>query len=186
WLRSSAGNRTQPRQVAPATFDPRSERWRRFAPLVVDQLLKESSDHVKRWISALRPVRPMLIEPLSDVSHDPARGQVATDVLIQLAKDDPETLVRLILDAEPRSSAPLIEALKPYGPRARHALAAVMAESVLPRWDDPPPSIRFGATRIPPSRRRSKKQAGCWASDLRSARRSPMNRGGCHALSRAV
>jgi len=93
---------------------------------------------VKRWISALRPVRPMLIEPLSDVSHDPARGQVATDVLIQLAKDDPETLVRLILDAEPRSSAPLIEALKPYGPRARHALAAVMAESVLPRWDDPP------------------------------------------------
>src|SRR5262249_33407004 len=78
------------------------------------------------------------MKPLNDAFHDDDRRQVATELLIEFARDDPDTLVRLNLDAEPRSYGPLIEALKPHGLRAQKALGAVLAESMLPKWDDPP------------------------------------------------
>ena len=89
-----------------ATFTPQDSRWEQVAENVANQLAKQNSLVVSRWIEALRPVKGPLLAPLEAIYLDGKREAteraLATDVLADYAAGDPVTLTRLARGATER------------------------------------------------------------------------------------
>jgi formylglycine-generating enzyme required for sulfatase activity len=101
-----------------ARFDPESPRWDKTAADVAGALVTENPIYLGVWMTSLAPVRAKLLKPLGKIfsSRDnSAERSVATSVLLEYAKDQPETLVDLIGSADDQQYAklfPLVQGLR--------------------------------------------------------------------------
>jgi formylglycine-generating enzyme required for sulfatase activity len=125
--------------IALAAFDAHSELWPEHASLAVEQMLAANPLHLGSWVQALRPVRPALLPPLSDVyrkATSPERREFAATVLADYAADRPGMLTDLLLDADPKQYAILFPALQKY----RKEAVALMQREVRGEgyWSDQP------------------------------------------------
>jgi len=108
-----------------AAYDPQSTNWEQCSPLIVSQLVKENLAFIRFWADALRPVKNILINPLSKTFNNRASDKssenlLAANLLADYASDLPEILVSLILDADEKQFAVLFQVLK------EHSVACIM------------------------------------------------------------
>jgi hypothetical protein len=126
--------------VALADFDHDSPRWTKAAPGVLDELLTANPLHLGTWIKALGPVGKKLIGPLEEVFRGQRLAehkQVAAIVLADYARDQPELLADLLLEADPRQYAVLRPVLHKHQDQAARRMRQELAR--LPDyWKDAP------------------------------------------------
>jgi formylglycine-generating enzyme required for sulfatase activity/tRNA A-37 threonylcarbamoyl transferase component Bud32 len=126
--------------VALAALDPRSPRWARAGPGVVEELLSANPLYLGAWVAALRPVRGALLAPLAEVLRGRRLGdyrQVAATVLADYAADRPDVLAELLLDADAKQHALLRRGLDAYREQAAARMHRELA-GVPDYWKDPP------------------------------------------------
>src|SRR5262249_52502978 len=101
--------------AALAAFDPESPGWKKAAAQALEPWLSDNPLYLGAWTEAFRPVRGSLMTPLTAVFHARhgrlAERPAAANILVDYAKDQPETLAELIVEADDRSFAPLMQAL---------------------------------------------------------------------------
>jgi hypothetical protein len=94
--------------TALAVFDVASPRWRTAGGVVVGELLTANPLYLGAWVKALRPARSALLEPLREVFTGKKLAEhrmVAATVLLDYAADNPDLVVELLMDAEPKQYA---------------------------------------------------------------------------------
>jgi serine/threonine protein kinase/formylglycine-generating enzyme required for sulfatase activity len=135
--------------VALAALDPKGQHggegaWRQAAPLVAAQLLenlKDSPASYQPLVAALRPIRPVLLEPLARAANqrDERVSPLAVSVLLDYAPDDPGTLVELAVGGDDSRFAKLFPLLEKQGDAVAPLLEAEFARKpATPPWNDLP------------------------------------------------
>ncbi len=124
-----------------AVFDPQSKNWEPSCQLIVSQLVKENLAFIKIWADALRPVKNVLINPLSKIFNNRAsdkasENSLATNLLGDFASDLPEILVSLILDADEKQFALLFPVLTEHSASCLLLLSAEINKNFSPVVDD--------------------------------------------------
>jgi formylglycine-generating enzyme required for sulfatase activity len=96
-----------PAASALADYDTTSPRWEPLGSKVAQALVNVNAVDLKPWLTALRPVRDKLNAPLAAIFRDKklseADRQQVTDILTDYAKDDPDLVADLLMDADPRA-----------------------------------------------------------------------------------
>jgi formylglycine-generating enzyme required for sulfatase activity/tetratricopeptide (TPR) repeat protein len=134
--------------VGLAAFDPDSPRWTKAASGLLDELLTANPLHLGPWIKAFQPVRKVLIGPLGEVFRGQRLAehkQVAAIVLADYAKDQPNLLADLLLDADPRQYASLWPVVKKHQEQATRRMRQELARlpdywkdsALKPAWKEP-------------------------------------------------
>ena len=84
----------------------------------------------------MRPARSLLIPPLEQVFHGTSRSDTASylaaSVLAKFAADDPDTLTKLLLEANDRQCPPHLAALSGYQARIAPQLTLLVKSSPPP------------------------------------------------------
>ncbi|HUY33204.1 MAG TPA: SUMF1/EgtB/PvdO family nonheme iron enzyme [Pirellulales bacterium] len=125
-----------------AKYDPANARWTEVAPEVANQLVSVNPVFVGQWQEALRPVAEKLLRPLARIFINPEQGELprtlATSLLADYAKGDPDTLTNLLIDADSKAFGTVFPVLQPHGAAAVEKLQAVLDRKVAPTWNDQP------------------------------------------------
>ncbi|HEV3024191.1 MAG TPA: hypothetical protein VGX76_17060, partial [Pirellulales bacterium] len=125
-----------------AEYDPLNAQWAEVAQEVAGQLVTVKALFLGQWQQALRPVADRLAPHLAEIFTDPEQGELprslAKSLLVDFSKDDPRTLTRLIVDADPTAFGELFPVLQSHQSRAIEELVAVLDRTVEPTWNDPP------------------------------------------------
>src|SRR5262249_7987512 len=131
--------------LASTGSDPVDHRWDRVAPFLTDQLLTAAIENPGDYaplIETLRPVRKRLLAPLSRVFADPGRSQnernLATSLLLDYARDVPDLLADVLMDADPRAYVRLFPAAERQAARALPIFQAELVKKADPAWNDRP------------------------------------------------
>ena len=113
-----------------ATFDTEGTGWTKAAEEAVEPWLSDNPLYLADWTDALRPVRDKLLTPLTRVFLEgPAeRRPAVASILADYAKDRPQTLVELIVEADDRTFRTLLPVLA----RHRDRLTAAATRGDLP------------------------------------------------------
>jgi formylglycine-generating enzyme required for sulfatase activity/tRNA A-37 threonylcarbamoyl transferase component Bud32 len=103
--------------AALAGFDPAGTPWKKAAGLVLEPWL--SADHLDldAWTEALRPARASLLGPLTEVFTGKRLREfrhAAAGILTDYARDRPEILAQLIVEADDHQFATLLPVLQPH------------------------------------------------------------------------
>ena len=109
--------------AALATYAPASQRWTKFSGPVGDDLVAVNPVFLGLWSDSLRPVKAKLLERLSAIfrDHQPERATertLATNLLADYAKEEPQILADLLMDADEKQFAVLYPKFKDHGDRA--------------------------------------------------------------------
>jgi eukaryotic-like serine/threonine-protein kinase len=88
-----------------AMYDPKNARWSKLSGPVADDLVSVNPVFLGLWSESLRPVKAKLLEPLSAIFRDSraertAERTLATSLIADYAKDDPQILADLLMDAD--------------------------------------------------------------------------------------
>ncbi|HUY34672.1 MAG TPA: SUMF1/EgtB/PvdO family nonheme iron enzyme [Pirellulales bacterium] len=125
-----------------AKYDPANAQWPEVAPEVANQLVSVNPVFVGQWQEALRPVAEKLLPSLAKIFNDPEQGELprtlATSLLADYAKGDPDTLTKLIIDADSKAFGTVFPVLQSHGAAAVEKLQAVLDRKVEPTWNDLP------------------------------------------------
>jgi hypothetical protein len=105
-----------------ASFDPKSDKWVKYSPGIVNDLVLENPFFLGQWGESFRPVKNSFLEPLSAIfrDHSPERSDermFATNLLTDYAADRPGVLADLLMDADAKLFAriyPLVEKNKDH------------------------------------------------------------------------
>jgi formylglycine-generating enzyme required for sulfatase activity len=112
--------------AALAKYNPDSPGWDKVKEQLANDLVNVPAVYLADWKDALGPVRAKLLAPLGVVFRDGKRREtersLATELLIEYAKDQPRVLADLLLDADVRQFAVLSPKLDTY---AEEALAVI-------------------------------------------------------------
>jgi serine/threonine protein kinase/formylglycine-generating enzyme required for sulfatase activity len=100
-----------------ASFDPQSDKWVKYSPGIVNDLVLENSKFLGQWGESFRPVKNSLLEPLYAIfrnrsSERSDERMLATNLLTDYAADRPRVLADLLMDADAKQFAriyPLVE-----------------------------------------------------------------------------
>jgi formylglycine-generating enzyme required for sulfatase activity len=144
-LRGSEANANQRLRAACclAAYDPNNPSWKRVRGDVADILVKENPLRLSHWTRALRPVRATLVSPLGSIFRDARRPEsehsVAANLLADYAAERPEDLADLVLDADQRYYALLLDKLKAHPQPAVRRMHEVLDQWPMPVWKEPPP-----------------------------------------------
>jgi eukaryotic-like serine/threonine-protein kinase len=99
-------------------------RWRRVSHIIAVELLaavQNNPSHYDTLLEQLRPVRDMLLPPLTDVFRSKDRSDsersFATNILAHYAADQPQVLTDLLLDADEKQFAVIYPKFKEQGER---------------------------------------------------------------------
>jgi formylglycine-generating enzyme required for sulfatase activity/tetratricopeptide (TPR) repeat protein len=130
---------------ASAGSDPIDPRWDKVAPFLTDHFLTAAIENPGDYaplLETLRPIRKGLLAPLSRVFTDPGRSQsehnLATSLLLDYARDVPDLLADLLMDADPRAYARLFPAAEQQAARALPIFQAELLKTADPDWNDRP------------------------------------------------
>ncbi len=131
--------------TALAAFDPSNTEWdeSNFAAFISEQLVAVSPSNISQYQELLRPVSAKLVPSLALIFKDPARGEIAralsTALLADYAAQDPETLVELVIAADPSSDKVLFPILqKNHLEVAIKRFESILDRSLKPNWHDAP------------------------------------------------
>ena len=98
-----------PSASALASYDPDDARWEAAGGKVAQALVSVNSVFLGPWIEALRPVRGKLTDPLATIFRDKNRPESEhawrPDILADYARDDPDLIANLLMDADPKAYA---------------------------------------------------------------------------------
>jgi formylglycine-generating enzyme required for sulfatase activity len=130
--------RTPPEQrfralVALAAFDVDNGRWEQQGAAVLEQLLRANPLHLPAWVEGLRPVRRVLLGPLTEAfrGRAPAAHQeVVASLLADYAADQPGLLADLALDADARQYALLLSRLRAEAEALRPLLQTQLTKAM--------------------------------------------------------
>jgi serine/threonine protein kinase/formylglycine-generating enzyme required for sulfatase activity len=123
--------------AALAKYDPESEKWAKVAAVVVEDLVRENLVFLGLWSEAFRPVSQRLLGPLSAIfgDHSPdrvAECALATSLLADYARDRPDTLLELIVEADDRQFTSLLPVLRRHPDDALALLCRELARQAEP------------------------------------------------------
>jgi serine/threonine protein kinase/formylglycine-generating enzyme required for sulfatase activity len=100
-----------------ASYDPTSEEWRADADRVAQALVAENPVYLGYWLEILRPVRDRLIDPMVAIFRDKARPEteriLATNILAEYGRDDPDLISRLLVIADAKAYDTLFRVAEP-------------------------------------------------------------------------
>ena len=126
-----------------AMFDTDNTRWRKIAEQVAQQLARQGNLSAALWVEALRPVSDYLRGPLAAVVRDKSAERatervLATSIIADYSKDQPERLAALLLDVDAQQFAVLFPKMAVHSQRSINVLKktidqyrqAVAADSV--------------------------------------------------------
>jgi formylglycine-generating enzyme required for sulfatase activity len=123
-----------------AAYDPDNPRWLEVSAPVVTQMLSDNQLLVSYWADALQPVRKVLIPALTTVSRDPERREtersLAINVLADYARDQPEELTELLLEAPVETYAVPLSRLQAHRDAAVPLLQRELTRTLAPEWRD--------------------------------------------------
>jgi formylglycine-generating enzyme required for sulfatase activity len=128
--------RLLPAAAALALYDPAGPRWSATGPSVARALASINPVYLGPWMSALRPVRDTLTEPLAAIFRDTARSESeriqAANILADYASDQPRLLADLLMDADPKPFLVLFEILRSHSQHASILLEAELVNKLAP------------------------------------------------------
>ncbi len=144
--------------IALAGFDQAKDpsakdRWRQVSYAISDELLKAVSRNPSHFVvlrDLLRPLHATLAGPLTEAYRHPdeqdAARAFATSILADYAKDDPELLITLLLDADAKQFAQIYDPLIAHGKVASDKLADYLNLAAKSLANDNIPDIQFKRT----------------------------------------
>jgi len=117
--------------AALAMCDPDSPKWAKVHEAVANDLVAVPAVHLSLWMDPLWRVREKLFAPLSAIYRDVNRREVqrslATDILADFARDQPQLLAELIMDADDKQFAVLYPVFKDHGEQGLAPLRGELA-----------------------------------------------------------
>jgi formylglycine-generating enzyme required for sulfatase activity len=122
-----------------AALDPRAAKWNMVDERALEPWLADNPIYLGTWTEALRSARDALLRPLTGVfSGKPLKEHrvVAASILADYARDRPQTLVDLIVQADDRQFSILLPALEQLGPRVLPLLRRKVEEQPRAEWND--------------------------------------------------
>jgi serine/threonine protein kinase/formylglycine-generating enzyme required for sulfatase activity len=109
-------------------------RWNAVAPAIAERMIASVQSDAAQFAplaTMLRPVRAALIAPLVSIVRDPSRHEIdrlpALSFFADFARDRPEQLTDVLMDADGKSFSILFDVLKKHGDRAKVLLSAAVA-----------------------------------------------------------
>lgn len=115
-----------------ATYDAVHPRWTDYASFLAESLVGENPLVVVIWLEALRPVKQVLLEPLSALYRDKTRPEsarsLATMILTDYVADNPDILVELLKDGDQKQFDAVLTKLQQYRDRAAELLNQAIAK----------------------------------------------------------
>ena len=135
--------------AALASFDPESDKWVKYSPGIVNDLVLENLLFLGQWGESFRPVKNSFLEPLSAVFRDrsPKRSDermLATNLLADYAADRPAVLADLLMDADEKQYARIYPLVEKNKDRCIAEFARVVAEQL----EAPKEKIVFESTGV--------------------------------------
>jgi serine/threonine protein kinase/formylglycine-generating enzyme required for sulfatase activity len=117
--------------AALARYAPEDPQWSRIGAIVASDIVDENASFLGAWSAVFRPVRGVLLKPLSVIfsEHAPdrtAERNLATSLLSDYANDRPELLCELVLVADKEQFAQIVPLLQPFGPQSVRSLVAAL------------------------------------------------------------
>src|SRR5262249_51950814 len=127
--------------AALAKYAPESERWGKWSPLVVHDLVMENPFFLGQWGEAYRPVKNSFLPSLADIFRDQqperaAERTLATNLLADYAADQPQLLADLLMDADDKQFAVLYPKFKEQGERGLSVLTGEIDKKLSPDAKD--------------------------------------------------
>ena len=100
-----------------ASFEPASDKWVKYSPGIVNDLVLENATSLGQWSESFRPVKNSFLEPLAAFyrNHSTERSYertLATNLLADYAANQPRVLAGLVMDGDEKQFAriyPLVE-----------------------------------------------------------------------------
>ena len=131
-----------PSASALACYAPDDPRWEPETGKVARALVSVNSLVLGTWLEALRPVRAKLSLPLTTILEDKSRSEsehsLATDILTDFARDDPDMLAELLMVAEPKAYSSFFPFAGRWAARISPVFRAELSKRAAYSWDDPP------------------------------------------------
>jgi formylglycine-generating enzyme required for sulfatase activity len=163
--------------AALAGFDPHGAGWSKIDEQSLEPWLTDNPLYLGAWTEAFGPAREHLLAPLTRVFRGPLpeRRIAAASILIDYAKNKPQTLVELVVEADDRQFAVLLPALQRQRQQALPLLRRQLDRRAEPAWDDPPlkPSWSLPSA---PLRREVKKAQGLLTERFALVQTLPLER----------
>jgi serine/threonine protein kinase/formylglycine-generating enzyme required for sulfatase activity len=130
-----------PAAGALARYDSANPDWKKVAEKVSSALVAENAVYLGQWLDALIPVREQLVAPLIVIFSDKTRPEtdliVATNILTEFGRDDPDLLAELLLLAEPRAYRTIFPVAERHGERLLTLLQAELLKTAPVSEQDP-------------------------------------------------
>ncbi len=102
-----------------AKHDPKSEHWREISNDIVKVLTRESAENLSFWFRAFEPAKENLFDSLLNVlassNYDETQKTFARDLLLNFGKDNPEKMIKALLDSDERLFQKFFDAVKSNG-----------------------------------------------------------------------
>jgi formylglycine-generating enzyme required for sulfatase activity/tRNA A-37 threonylcarbamoyl transferase component Bud32/DNA-directed RNA polymerase subunit RPC12/RpoP len=122
WSVLSQADATRDRRLraacALAAFDPDSSKWADTSEFLAETLVASNPLVLPTWLDALRPKKGLLLVPLVRIFRDKRRTEsertLVISILLDLAADQPEILVELLTNADPRQFALVLPKLEAH------------------------------------------------------------------------
>ena len=142
--------------AALASYSPEDPRWMQAAPIITDELVRLRSFSLSSWLKQLDPIGESLIDQLATVFRDSTRSkdqrESAAEALARFAKDQPQQLFELAMDADDRQFAPLVEPITKHPQKAFDFFSRQVSlephqwdwPKLDPGWKEVPDDIRKG------------------------------------------
>jgi formylglycine-generating enzyme required for sulfatase activity len=96
-----------PAAGALARYDPKSPNWQANGAKVASALVAVNPIYLESWLGALQPMRQELTNPLAAIFRDRTRPEtdhiLATNILADYAREDPDALGDVLMDADPKA-----------------------------------------------------------------------------------
>jgi formylglycine-generating enzyme required for sulfatase activity/tetratricopeptide (TPR) repeat protein len=131
-----------PAAGALADYDPDSPQWEAAGVNVAQALVTVNPVFLAPWLDAMRPVRGKLNAPLAAISTDKKRSEtertLATNILTDYARDDPDVVADLLMDAEPKAYAVFFPLVQRQETKTLPRFQAEIAKRITYSWNDPP------------------------------------------------
>ncbi len=125
-----------------ALYDPGNARWLDLGGKVARALVSLNPILVGHWLEPLRPVSGKLTAPLEAIFREPSRPEsehdLATSILADYAKDEPDRVAGMLMVSDPKSFLTLFPVAEKQAAGALPLLQAELKREATFDWNDPP------------------------------------------------
>jgi serine/threonine protein kinase/formylglycine-generating enzyme required for sulfatase activity len=130
--------------AALADYDPKSDSWVKAGPILAAQLAKADAPLLVQSKQEFLPIRHALVKPLADIflRRSPEQRGFLTDLLASYAKEEPQVLTTLLINADKQQYDLFFPELRAHGDKAITLLQQELAQ---PTVTEPPSTLEAQA-----------------------------------------